>query len=47
MIEVGSEFCWVFFKSPFAGFEVGSGPFAALWGAAAVALSGTKAPTPI
>lgn len=30
MIEVGSEFVLFFyFKSTFAGFEVGSGPFAA------------------
>lgn len=39
--------CIAFLKSTFAGFEVGSGPFAAHRGAAMAALSGTKAFTPI
>lgn len=47
MIEAGSEFVFYFFKSTFAGFGVGSGPFAAHQGTAVVALCGTKPCTPI
>lgn len=39
--------CITFLKSTFAGFEVGSGPFAAHRGGAMASLSGTKAFTPI
>lgn len=39
--------CITFFKSTFAGFEVGSGPCATHRGAAMVALSGMKSSYPI
>lgn len=43
MMAVGSEFVFIFFfKSTFAGFEVGSGPFVAHQGAVTMALSGRK-----